>query len=93
MARTSNRRQRAAAQSVPQEQIAKVYETAIYVRLSREDNLNNSDSIENQTALLESYIANEALKEIMYDAVDRVLVTDNQTIEIVWKFDDLFATA
>ena len=58
MARTSNRRQRAAAQSVPQEQIAKVYETAIYVRLSREDNLNNSDSIENQTALLESYIAN-----------------------------------
>lgn len=37
MARTSNRRQRAAAQSVPQEQIAKVYETAIYVRLSRED--------------------------------------------------------
>lgn len=35
----------------------------------------------------------EALKEIMYDAVDRVLVTDNQTIEIVWKFDDLFATA
>ena len=57
MARTANRRQKATIQTVPQEQITKVYETAIYVRLSREDNLNNSDSIENQTALLESYIA------------------------------------
>lgn len=57
MARTANRRQKATTQAVPQEQITKVYETAIYVRLSREDNLNNSDSIENQTALLESYIA------------------------------------
>lgn len=57
MARTANRRQKAAEQTVPQEQVTKIYETAIYVRLSREDNLNNSDSIENQTALLESYIA------------------------------------
>ena len=57
MARVANRRQKAAAQPVHQEEVTKVYETAIYVRLSREDNLNNSDSIENQTALLESYIA------------------------------------
>ncbi len=57
MARVANRRQKAAAQSFHQEEVTKVYETAIYVRLSREDNLNNSDSIENQTALLESYIA------------------------------------
>ena len=34
----------------------------------------------------------ENLKEIMYDAVERINVTDNQNIEIVWKFDDLFAT-
>lgn len=57
MARVANRRQKAAAQPFHQEEVTKVYETAIYVRLSREDNLNNSDSIENQTALLESYIA------------------------------------
>lgn len=57
MARVANRRQKAAAQPIHQEEVTKVYETAIYVRLSREDNLNNSDSIENQTALLENYIA------------------------------------
>lgn len=57
MARVANRRQKAAAQPFHQEEVTKIYETAIYVRLSREDNLNNSDSIENQTALLESYIA------------------------------------
>lgn len=33
------------------------------------------------------------LLEAMYDAVERINVTDNQNIEIVWKFDDLFATA
>ena len=35
----------------------------------------------------------ETLKEMMYDAVERINVTDNQSIEIIWKFDDLFATA
>jgi len=30
---------------------------------------------------------------LMYDAVERINVTDNQNIEIVWKFDDLFVTA
>ncbi len=35
----------------------------------------------------------EALKELMYDAVERINIADTQNIEIVWKFDDLFATA
>ena len=35
----------------------------------------------------------ESLREIMYDAVERVNFVDGQNIEIVWKFDDLFATA
>ena len=30
---------------------------------------------------------------VMYDAVERINITDNQNIEVVWKFDDLFATA
>ena len=29
----------------------------------------------------------------MYDAVERIKVSDNQNIEIIWKFDDLFVTA
>lgn len=33
----------------------------------------------------------EALKEVMYDAIERVNVVDGENIEIVWKFDDLFS--
>ena len=33
------------------------WKTALYVRLSIEDNGKGSDSIENQTALLENYVA------------------------------------
>ena len=40
-----------------------------------------------------SSMNDEALKELMYDAVERINVTDNHSIEIIWKFNDLFATA
>ncbi len=70
MARTANRRQQAAAQKAPKEQITKVYETAIYARLSREDNLNQSDSIENQIALLESYISDRPYLRLVDSFVD-----------------------
>ncbi len=33
------------------------------------------------------------LRGIMYDAVEKVNVMDNQNVEIVWKFKDLFQTA
>ncbi len=35
----------------------------------------------------------KALREIMYDAVEKVQISDNQNVEIVWKFKDLFQTA
>lgn len=38
-----------------------------------------------------SALDDEALKEVMYDAVERVNVVDRENIEIIWKFDDLFA--
>ena len=56
MARVAKRRERQDVQLQKAESGLKVYQTAIYARLSREDNLNNSDSIENQIALLERYI-------------------------------------
>ncbi len=56
MARTAKRRQCAKVQSDPCMQPAKIYQTAIYVRLSREDNLCGSDSIEQQVAMLKAYI-------------------------------------
>ena len=56
MARVAKRRERQNVQLQKAESGLKVYQTAIYARLSREDNLNNSDSIENQIALLERYI-------------------------------------
>lgn len=53
MARPSKRRQQAlASQTAAAEQFIVVHKTAIYARLSREDNLNSSDSIENQLVLL-----------------------------------------
>lgn len=56
MARVAKRRERQDVQLQKAEFGIKVYQTAIYARLSREDNLSNSDSIENQIALLERYI-------------------------------------
>ncbi len=56
MARKSRKNIGAVVQTTSQEAGAKVYKTAIYARLSREDNLSDSDSIENQIALLEKYI-------------------------------------
>lgn len=37
-----------------------------------------------------SSLDDKALKEIMYDAVERVNISSSDNIEIVWKFDDLF---
>ena len=56
MARVAKRRERQDVQLQKAESGIKVYQTASYARLSREDNLSNSDSIENQIALLERYI-------------------------------------
>ena len=39
------------------------WKTALYVRLSVEDNGKGSDSIENQTALLENYVASRSYLE------------------------------
>lgn len=63
--------------------------------LAYQDYLKAQDQAQKERAIAEhtSSMDDEALKEIMYDAVDKVLVTDNQNIEIIWKFDDLFATA
>lgn len=38
-------------------------------------------------------MSDEALKKIMYDAIERVNVIDQEHIEIIWKFDDLFSAA
>lgn len=60
MARTAKRRQQSVMQTVKEEKTAAVYLTAIYLRLSREDNLNGSDSIENQQAYIKEYLANRS---------------------------------
>ena len=60
-----------------------------------EDFLEKENQAKQEQAIVErtSSMNDEALKELMYDAVERINVTDNQNIEIIWKFDDLFATA
>ena len=71
MARPSKRRQQAlASQTVAAEQFTVVHKTAIYARLSREDNLNSSDSIENQLALLNEYVSNRPYLELAGTFVD-----------------------
>ena len=32
----------------------------------------------------------EALKKMLYDAIEKVYITDGEHIEILWKFNDLF---
>lgn len=71
MARPSKRRQQAlASQTVAVEQFTVVHKTAIYARLSREDNLNSSDSIENQLALLNEYVSNRPYLQLAGTFVD-----------------------
>ena len=71
MARPSKRRQQAlASQTVAAEQFTVVHKTAIYARLSREDNLNSSDSIENQLALLTEYVSNRPYLQLVGTFVD-----------------------
>ena len=71
MARTAKRRQQASAVPVAaEEQFAKIYKTAIYARLSREDNLNQSDSIENQLALLNDYVGNRPFLHLVGTFID-----------------------
>lgn len=55
MARVSRKRQN--IPSTPADTSVRIWKTALYVRLSVEDNGKDSDSVENQTALLEEYLA------------------------------------
>ncbi|MCC8047011.1 MAG: recombinase family protein [Clostridiales bacterium] len=48
---------------------------------------------ERSIALRTGSLDDETLRNSMYDAVERVDVIDSSHIEIVWKFDDLFASA
>lgn len=71
MARTSKRRQQAnVVQAVAEEQYSKIHKTAIYARLSREDNLNQSDSIENQLALLNQYVSDRPFLHLVGTFID-----------------------
>ncbi|NCB92398.1 MAG: transposase [Clostridia bacterium] len=70
MARTANRRQQAAEQATPQEQNIQLFRTAIYVRLSREDNLSDSDSIENQITFLKEYIGTRPYLQLVRSYAD-----------------------
>ena len=56
MARVSRKKQN--FPSTPVDTSVRIWKTALYVRLSVEDNGTDSDSVENQTILLEDYIAN-----------------------------------
>lgn len=63
MARVSRKRQTPSAPVL--DTSIRLWKTAVYVRLSVEDNGKDSDSIENQTAMIENYIASRAyLKKV-----------------------------
>ncbi len=65
MARTAKRRQKVEKQSAAAQQFVKIYKTAIYARLSREDNLSGSDSIEQQIAIVKEYIQNRSFLHLV----------------------------
>lgn len=78
-----------------EKRIAEVKELISDTEAEYEEYLRKESQAKQEQALVErtSSMNDEALKELMYDAVERINVTDNQNIEIIWKFDDLFATA
>ncbi len=61
MARVSRKKQNLPIEK--SEDAVRVWKTAIYVRLSVEDNGKDSDSVENQTALLEKYVSSHSSLE------------------------------
>ena len=71
-----------------QEEIART-EAEYQEYLDAEEQVKKERAITRKTGSLDE----ESLREIMYDAVERVNFVDGQNIEIVWKFDDLFRTA
>ena len=71
-----------------QEEIART-EAEYQEYLDAEEQAKKERAIARKTGSLDE----ESLREIMYDAVERVNFVDGQNIEIVWKFDDLFRTA
>lgn len=71
MARPAKRRQQATEIQAPAaEQFSVIHKTAIYARLSREDNLNQSDSIENQLSLLHDYVGNRPYLQMVGTYID-----------------------
>lgn len=78
-----------------EKRIAELKELIAETEAEYEEYLRKETQAKQEQALVErtSSMNDEALKEMMYDAVERINVTDNQNIEIIWKFDDLFATA
>lgn len=71
MARPAKRRQQATEIQIPAaEQFTVIHKTAIYARLSREDNLNQSDSIENQLSLLHDYVGNRPYLQLVGTYID-----------------------
>lgn len=46
---------------------------------------------DNQSILSQTSTFNdEKLKKHMYEAIERVMITDEKQIEIIWKFQDMF---
>ena len=58
------------------------WKTALYVRLSVEDNGKGSDSIENQTMLLEDYIASRSYLEKTALFVDAAVIIGLKTLRL-----------
>lgn len=78
-----------------EKRMAELQELITQTEAEYEEYLRKENQAKQDQALIErtSSMNDDALREIMYDAVERINVTDNQNIEIVWKFNDLFATA
>lgn len=75
--------------------MAELQEQIAEIEAEYEEFLRKENQAKQEQALVErtSSMNDEALKELMFEAVERINVTDNENIEIVWKFDDLFASA
>ena len=60
-------------------------------KIRLDENRRKAEQLEEQQAVLRQFSgrSDQKLRAHLYDAIEKVLVFDEETIEIIWKFDDL----
>lgn len=78
-----------------EDNLTKLTESITLTEAEYEEYLNLQTQAEKDRAVVTQTdtMSDDDLKEMMYEAIERVNVIDQEHLEIIWKFDDLFSAA